>query len=577
MIAVLLYGIATRWTANVLPDGYTAQALGGRLRGRALPHRRAAQPRARGRDRNRDRHPAGRARPPIGSACATRASGPCIELLAAIPFAVPFVVIAFGLLHDQRHLRRPVAAGDAVAAGAGPCRDRLLLRLLVGRRLDGGRQRGGLSEAARTCGASLGATIFRVILPNIGPGMASGAILAFGVSFNEIAMVQILAGDRFETVPLYTLNLLKSTDADFNVLAVMTTVSFAITLGSSTSIAVVYFNAQAPRRTPRPGAAAVGGAEQSRDSRAHEHHQHRGHHVSKRFGDKLALDDVSLDVKSGETDRAAGLLRLRQDHAAARHRGPQPAERRAHPVRRSRHDPPADPPAAYRHGVPELFAVPQHDGAGEHRLPARGAGPGPEGDRAARRRAAGPHRARPPMGGPPFRQLVRRAAAAHGAGPRAGARPRRAAARRAALGPRRRGAAAPARRDPPHPAEHQDHRTPRDARPVRGAGRRRPRRRDARGAASSRSRPRPSSTTTPTTEFSARFIGNRNTLDLPVRDGRIRLCGSRWRSAKPVDDAARARLPAARGRAPVPTRRTGQPRPDRDPHLPGADDALLPR
>ena len=29
----------------------------------------------------------------------------------------------------------------------------------------------------------------------------------------------------------------------------------------------------------------------------------------------------------------------------------------------------------------------------------------------------------------------------------------------------------------------------------------------------------------PTTEFSASFIGNRNTLDLPVHDGRIQLCG----------------------------------------------------
>ena len=31
---------------------------------------------------------------------------------------------------------------------------------------------------------------------------------------------------------------------------------------------------------------------------------------------------------------------------------------------------------------------------------------------------------------------------------------------------------------------------------------------------------------TPTTEFSASFIGNRNALNLPVRDGRIRLCGT---------------------------------------------------
>ena len=31
---------------------------------------------------------------------------------------------------------------------------------------------------------------------------------------------------------------------------------------------------------------------------------------------------------------------------------------------------------------------------------------------------------------------------------------------------------------------------------------------------------------TPTTEFSASFIGNRNTLNLPVRNGRIKLCGT---------------------------------------------------
>ena len=66
-------------------------------------------------------------------------------------------------------------------------------------------------------------------------------------------MVQIMAGDRFETVPLYTLNLLKSTDADFNVLAVMTTVSFIITL--LLSIAVVYFNRSAAD-AKRAGAAA---------------------------------------------------------------------------------------------------------------------------------------------------------------------------------------------------------------------------------------------------------------------------------------------------------------------------------
>ena len=237
MLAVLLYSVATRWTANVLPDGYTpahwadgfADARFRTVLGRSLGlavatavldillvapacyWQRVRNPRIR----------------------------PILELLAAIPFAVPIAVIAFGLLQVSGQIV-PALQGtpwlllpahmavafsfvywsiDASMAAAGVV---------------------GLTEVARTCGAGLGATIFRVIVPNVGPGLASGAILAFGVSFNEIALVQILAGDRFETVPLYTLNLLKSTDADFNVLAVMTAVSFAITL--LLSAGVVFLN-----------------------------------------------------------------------------------------------------------------------------------------------------------------------------------------------------------------------------------------------------------------------------------------------------------------------------------------------
>src|SRR5450830_976449 len=41
--------------------------------------------------------------------------------------------------------------------------------------------------------------------------------------------------------------------------------------------------------------------------------------VSKRFGAFTALDQVSLDVRQGEMV-SAGSLRLRKDHAVARHR-----------------------------------------------------------------------------------------------------------------------------------------------------------------------------------------------------------------------------------------------------------------
>ena len=243
MLAVLLYSLATRWTANVLPDGYT---LAHWVDGFADARFRTVLCRS------------------LGLAVATAVLDillvapacywqrvrnprirPVLETLAAIPFAVPIAVIAFGLLQVTGEvlpalqgtpwLLLPAHAAiafsfvywsvDASMAAAGVV---------------------GLTEAARTCGAGLGATVFRVVLPNVGPGLASGAILAFGVSFNEIALVQILAGDRFETVPLYTLNLLKSTDADFNVLAVMTTVSFLVTL--LLSVGVVYLNRSAADR-----------------------------------------------------------------------------------------------------------------------------------------------------------------------------------------------------------------------------------------------------------------------------------------------------------------------------------------
>jgi putative spermidine/putrescine transport system permease protein len=164
---------------------------------------------------------------------------PLLELMAAIPFAIPFVVIAFGLL---------TLSGNYAPQLQGTLY--LLLPAYVAVTFSfvywsidssmAAANISGLSEAATTCGAKPLTILWHVVLPNIGPGIASGAILAFGASFNEIALVQILAGNRFETVPLYMLNLLKNSNADFNKLAVMTSVTFFVTL--ALSIGVVYLN-----------------------------------------------------------------------------------------------------------------------------------------------------------------------------------------------------------------------------------------------------------------------------------------------------------------------------------------------
>lgn len=248
MLAVFLYSAATRWTSNVLPDGYT------------LDHWIAAFGDA--------RFTTVLARS-IGLAVAVavadvllvapavywqrvrnKAIRPVIETLAAIPFAMPLVVIAFGLLNVTGTFAPALQGTVAVVFAAHVAVAFSFVYWAIDGAMAAARVE-ALSEAARTCGAGPIAALLRVVLPNIAPGIASGAILAFGVSFNEIALVQVLVGSRFETVQLYLLNMLKSTDADFNILAVMTAINFAVTL--VLSVAVVYFN--------RGGAAgaAIGG------------------------------------------------------------------------------------------------------------------------------------------------------------------------------------------------------------------------------------------------------------------------------------------------------------------------------
>jgi putative spermidine/putrescine transport system permease protein len=246
IIAVALYAVATRWTANILPDGYTLayladslsdqRLLGATLRtailavvvtvatvGLVVPAsywQRVHNPRIR----------------------------PLLEIAAAIPFALPYVVIAFGILALSGALA-PWLQGTVWLLGLGHIAiafpfvywavDAAMAAADVKR----------LHEAAQTCGASARTILLRVVLPNIGPGVATGAMLAFAVSFGEFALVQILVGARFETISLYSLDLLSGTNAEFNKLAAITMITFIVVF--IMSAAAVYLNrGQATRLLP---------------------------------------------------------------------------------------------------------------------------------------------------------------------------------------------------------------------------------------------------------------------------------------------------------------------------------------
>lgn len=246
MVATLLYSLATVWTTDPLPNGYTlshwakafvdARFMG--VLGRSLLLALC-----------------------VGVATVVltlpaiywqRVHTPAIrnilQVMAAIPFALPILVIALGLLQISGDYV-PVIQGTvgllflSHVAIAFPFAYWTLDNAMAAAKVE------LLAEAARTCGAGSGATLRQVILPNVTPGIATALIMAFGTSFNEIALAQMLIGTRFETAQLYMLNMLKGADADFNLLAVMTIINFAVTLVLSVGVTVMNGNAMTGGKT----------------------------------------------------------------------------------------------------------------------------------------------------------------------------------------------------------------------------------------------------------------------------------------------------------------------------------------
>jgi len=118
--------------------------------------------------------------------------------LAAAPLLIPYVVLAvglflmFNLLDVPRSILTVAAAHSVIAL---PYATLILLARLVG--LDP-----ALEDAAMDLGASYPVTLRRVILPLLGPSLFSAWLTCFIVSFDEIAIANLLAG-KDATFPVF--------------------------------------------------------------------------------------------------------------------------------------------------------------------------------------------------------------------------------------------------------------------------------------------------------------------------------------------------------------------------------------
>lgn len=124
---------------------------------------------------------------------------PAVEFVTVLPFAIPGIVLVFGLL---RTYSGPPLALTGSEAGT--------MFLLVGgyttfvlpylyRAVDAG-LRGidlrTLTDAARSLGASWGQVIWRVILPNMRAAVVGGSLLTFVIALGEYVLVNYLFPDE---------------------------------------------------------------------------------------------------------------------------------------------------------------------------------------------------------------------------------------------------------------------------------------------------------------------------------------------------------------------------------------------
>lgn len=118
--------------------------------------------------------------------------------LVSLPVTVPDIVLAISLLLLFRTLGIPLGLGTAAIAHA--TFDLAYVALIVSARLEGLDR--SLGPAAQDLGATPWQAFWRVTFPAILPGVLSGALLAFTLSFDDFVITYFTAGAGNPNLPV---------------------------------------------------------------------------------------------------------------------------------------------------------------------------------------------------------------------------------------------------------------------------------------------------------------------------------------------------------------------------------------
>ncbi len=123
------------------------------------------------------------------------------DIIITLPLCLPSLILAVGLL--QAYGGKPIVLTGTiwiVVLGHVVLSSPYMYRSVSAnlQMLDSK----SLVEAARSCGASPLRAFVRVVVPNIGPGIASGSLLTFTTSFGEYQLAKMVSGFGNQTFPI---------------------------------------------------------------------------------------------------------------------------------------------------------------------------------------------------------------------------------------------------------------------------------------------------------------------------------------------------------------------------------------
>lgn len=161
-----------------------------------------------------------------------------LEALLYVPIVTPEIVVGISLL--ILFVATSIPLGVPTITVAHVAFNVSFVTVVVLARLQG--MRGDLEEAAMMLGADEWTAFWRVTVPQLWPGILSGAMLAFTMSFDDYVITSFVTGTGAQTLPIVVYTMVRK-NIEPSINAISTLILLATTL-------LVYLSDRAGRERP---------------------------------------------------------------------------------------------------------------------------------------------------------------------------------------------------------------------------------------------------------------------------------------------------------------------------------------